>query len=29
MEQLDLDRVHLVGVSLGGWIAAELAIRDT
>jgi len=21
--------VHLVGVSLGGWIAAELAIRDT
>ena len=29
MEQLDLDRVHLVGVSLGGWIAAELAVRDT
>ena len=29
MEQLDLDRVHLVGASLGGWIAAELAIRDT
>src|SRR5215470_10542621 len=25
---LDLDRVHLVGVSLGGWIAAEIAIRD-
>jgi pimeloyl-ACP methyl ester carboxylesterase len=29
LEQLDLDRVHLVGVSLGGWIAAELAVRDT
>jgi len=29
LEKLDLDRVHLVGVSLGGWIAAELAIRDT
>ena len=29
MEQLDLDRVHLVGASLGGWIAAELAVRDT
>jgi pimeloyl-ACP methyl ester carboxylesterase len=29
MEQLDLDRVHLVGASLGGWIAAEIAIRDT
>jgi pimeloyl-ACP methyl ester carboxylesterase len=27
--QLDLDRVHLVGLSLGGWIAAELAVRDT
>ena len=29
LEQLDLDRVHLVGISLGGWIAAELAVRDT
>ena len=29
IEQLDLDRVHLVGVSLGGWIAAEIAVRDT
>jgi pimeloyl-ACP methyl ester carboxylesterase len=28
-DQLDLDRIHLVGVSLGGWIAAELAVRDT
>ncbi|MPZ38152.1 MAG: alpha/beta fold hydrolase [Rhizobiales bacterium] len=29
LEQLDLDHVHLVGVSLGGWMAAELAVRDT
>jgi len=29
LAQLDLDRVHLVGISLGGWIAAELAVRDT
>ena len=29
LEQLDLDRIHLVGVSLGGWLAAEVAIRDT
>ncbi len=29
LDQLDLDPVHLVGVSLGGWIAAELAVRDT
>src|SRR5262245_66070147 len=29
LEHLDLDRVHLVGVSLGGWIAAELAVRST
>jgi pimeloyl-ACP methyl ester carboxylesterase len=29
LAELDLDRVHLVGVSLGGWIAAELAVRDT
>jgi pimeloyl-ACP methyl ester carboxylesterase len=26
---LDLDGVHLVGHSLGGWIAAELAVRNT
>ena len=29
LDALDLERVHLVGVSLGGWIAAELAVRDT
>jgi pimeloyl-ACP methyl ester carboxylesterase len=26
---LGLDRVHLVGISLGGWIAAEMAVRST
>ena len=29
MEALDLDGVHLVGNSLGGWIAAEIAVRNT
>jgi pimeloyl-ACP methyl ester carboxylesterase len=29
LETLDLRRVHLAGHSLGGWIAAELAIRST
>ena len=29
LEALDLKGVHLVGHSLGGWIAAEIAIRDT
>ena len=29
LETLGLDRVHLVGTSLGGWIAAELAVRNT
>ena len=29
LEALDLDDVHLVGNSLGGWIAAEIAIRNT
>jgi pimeloyl-ACP methyl ester carboxylesterase len=29
LEQLELDDVHLVGLSLGGWIAAELAVRST
>jgi pimeloyl-ACP methyl ester carboxylesterase len=29
IEALKLDHVHLMGTSLGGWIAAELAIRNT
>ena len=29
IEALKLDRVHLIGTSLGGWIAAELAVRNT
>jgi pimeloyl-ACP methyl ester carboxylesterase len=29
LDALELDRVHLVGISIGGWIAAELAVRDT
>ena len=29
IEALGLDRVHLVGHSLGGWIAAEIAVRST
>jgi pimeloyl-ACP methyl ester carboxylesterase len=29
MEALRLERVHLMGTSLGGWIAAELAVRNT
>jgi pimeloyl-ACP methyl ester carboxylesterase len=28
LDGLDLDGVHLVGNSLGGWIAAELAVRN-
>jgi pimeloyl-ACP methyl ester carboxylesterase len=28
LETLGLDRVHLIGHSLGGWIAAEILIRD-
>lgn len=28
IEALNLDRVNLVGTSLGGWIAAEIAVRD-
>jgi pimeloyl-ACP methyl ester carboxylesterase len=28
IETLGLDRVHLIGTSLGGWIAAELAVRN-
>ena len=29
LKALDLERVHLIGTSLGGWIAAEMAVRDT
>jgi pimeloyl-ACP methyl ester carboxylesterase len=29
LRALGLERVHLMGTSLGGWIAAELAVRDT
>ena len=29
IEKMKLDRVHLMGTSLGGWIAAELAVRNT
>lgn len=29
LERLDLRNVHLVGTSLGGWLAAEMAIRNT
>ena len=29
LEKLDLKNVHLVGHSLGGWTAAEIAIRST
>ncbi|HVO14106.1 MAG TPA: alpha/beta fold hydrolase, partial [Alphaproteobacteria bacterium] len=29
IDHLGLDGVHVVGTSLGGWIAAEIAVRDT
>jgi pimeloyl-ACP methyl ester carboxylesterase len=29
LQQLDLRNVHLVGHSLGGWTAAEIAVRNT
>jgi len=29
LKQMDLRRVHLVGLSVGGWIAAEIAVRST
>jgi pimeloyl-ACP methyl ester carboxylesterase len=29
MEAMNLDGVHLMGTSLGGWICAELAVRNT
>jgi pimeloyl-ACP methyl ester carboxylesterase len=28
LEQMDLRDVHLVGASLGGWLALEIAVRD-
>jgi pimeloyl-ACP methyl ester carboxylesterase len=28
IEELGLEQVHLVGASLGGWVAAELAVRN-
>jgi pimeloyl-ACP methyl ester carboxylesterase len=28
IDALQIDQIHLVGHSLGGWIAAELAVRD-
>jgi pimeloyl-ACP methyl ester carboxylesterase len=28
LEQLDLNNVHVVGSSLGGWMAAEIAVRS-
>jgi pimeloyl-ACP methyl ester carboxylesterase len=28
LEQAGLDRIHLIGNSLGGWLAAEILIRD-
>ena len=29
LQQLKLDNVNLVGLSFGGWVAAELAVRST
>src|SRR5258707_13672600 len=29
LERLDLHKVMVVGFSMGGWIAAEIAVRDT
>ena len=29
LRALGLERMHLIGTSLGGWIAAELAVRDS
>lgn len=29
LKALGLERVHLVGLSVGGWIAAEIAVRST
>src|SRR3954447_22516055 len=29
LQALGLERVHLIGTSLGGWVAAEMAVRNT
>src|SRR3954453_7820958 len=29
LKALGLERVHLIGTSLGGWVAAEMAVRST
>jgi pimeloyl-ACP methyl ester carboxylesterase len=29
LKALDIDRVHMVGLSIGGWLAAELGVRST
>lgn len=29
LQALGLDKVHLMGTSLGGWVAAEMAVRST
>jgi pimeloyl-ACP methyl ester carboxylesterase len=29
LKTLGLERVHLIGTSLGGWVAAEMAVRST
>jgi len=29
LQALGLERVHLIGTSLGGWVAAEMAVRST
>src|SRR4051794_26698472 len=29
LKALGLERVHLIGTSLGGWVAAEMAVRNT
>jgi pimeloyl-ACP methyl ester carboxylesterase len=29
LQALGLDQVHLIGTSLGGWVAAEMAVRNT
>jgi pimeloyl-ACP methyl ester carboxylesterase len=29
LRELDVPRVHIVGASIGGWLALEMAVRDT